>query len=418
MSNQNFKTIHQITDTSINAIAFFAVPLNIIIYFALLNSAYSGPRILPPIMGIIVIALALLKHHISFHYKIWTLISLVFLAACFNLLLGLLDMAGLWFILAIIYTLFISQKQEALIMFLISFLAVLVTGVLMMSRVTFIPLDYGFDNCQFACVAVRILHFLLIGYLVYRILTVFFNRIKNNVRELAEKAQKLEMLNISLSKEMKEKKAIQEKMMDAIISTEEKERKRLASDLHDGLGPVLSAINLYFDAYRDAAPGDKPAIENKLQEVINNAIADVSRISHNISPHVLENHGLTEGLNNFIAQIHCNGKFRFITDFDTINRFEAKKELAVYRNITELINNSLKHSGATEIHISIKKEGTKLSILYSDNGKGFHIEHKNKGMGLTNITNRMESIHGKVSFISNPEEGMQAQLTLNIKDGE
>jgi signal transduction histidine kinase len=196
---------------------------------------------------------------------------------------------------------------------------------------------------------------------------------------------------------MTEKKEIQQKMLETVILTEEKERKRLAGDLHDGLGPVLSAVNLYFQAYLDAPEIQKPEIEIRLKQKIENAIADVSRISHNISPHILEKFGLITALDNFINQIRLTEKIKFSTNFQKINRFDLKAELTIYRTITELINNTLKHAFA------------------SDNGKGFdikQIDENQKGIGLNNMKNRVNSLNGKISINSSKNTGITVEISL------
>ncbi|NVO04231.1 MAG: sensor histidine kinase [Bacteroidetes bacterium] len=400
---------NKIINTSIIFIAFMVLPLNAIIFIALDESVFLWPRFAPPIMGLTAIILAFYRNKMNFRFKIWSFSILLFLAGSFNLLLGLIDMASLWYVLAIIYSLFSLKKWEPLVIFIFSFIAILIVGILMITNSTFIPLDYHFESCHYTCVIVRILHFLLIGFLIYYILVNFFSRIRSNINELQTKASELEIINSALNNEMAEKKEIQQKMIDTIILTEEKERKRIASDLHDGLGPVLSAINLYYQAYLDAPEQEsKIEIEIKLKEIIKTTIEDVSRISHNISPNVLENYGLIFALENFISHIAPNENIKFDLHFEKILRFGLIKELTLYRTITELLNNTFKHATASLISISITQQNELLKVLYKDNGKGFSVDEKmqNKsGMGLANIKSRIQSLNGTVKFESTIEKG-------------
>ncbi|MEI7663601.1 MAG: histidine kinase, partial [Bacteroidota bacterium] len=121
---------------------------------------------------------------------------------------------------------------------------------------------------------------------------------------------------------------LKQKLIEAVVETENNERRCIARDLHDGLGPVLSAINHYFQAFLDAKPENREAIGNRLQIVISEAIDEVSRISHNISPHVLEKHGLMTALNNLLAPLMANEKYEisFISKFE--ERLDPKIELA------------------------------------------------------------------------------------------
>ncbi len=220
---------------------------------------------------------------------------------------------------------------------------------------------------------------------------------------------------------LKRKEIISQKTIEAVILTEEKERKRLASDLHDGLGPVLSAVNLYFQAYLDAPENQKPEIETQLKKIIENLIADVSRISQNISPHILEKYGLITALDNFINQIRLTEKIKFFDTFEKTNRFDLKTELTIYRTVTELINNSIKHSGADEIHIKIFLSGNSINIDFMDNGKGFNVkqlEHNKTGMGLNNIHNRVNSLNGKITITSSENKGVSVQISLPYLENE
>ena len=214
---------------------------------------------------------------------------------------------------------------------------------------------------------------------------------------------------------LKRQGALKQKLIEAVMETETNERRRIARDLHDGLGPVLSAINHYFQAYLDAKPENREAIRDRLQIVISEAIDEISRISHNISPHVLEKHGLMTALNNLLAPLKANEKYEisFHPGFD--ERLDPKIELTVYRCITELINNTLKHAGATKINLDIGRSDGKLTIRYSDNGQGFTaVPEKRVGQGIPNITNRVESFGGTLSFVSSPDAGLSVDILIPL----
>jgi len=219
---------------------------------------------------------------------------------------------------------------------------------------------------------------------------------------------------------LKRKADLRLKTIEAIILTEEKERKRIASDLHDGLGPVLSAINLFFEAYIDAPTGaEKTNIETKLKVIINDAIAEVSRISHNISPHILENYGLTTALKTFIDQLNNCEKLKIKLQIDHLNRFDLKTELTVYRTIAELINNTIKHANCNKIEISFEQTGDILHIKYEDDGSGFSIIETRKdsnGMGIENIQNRIQSLGGIITFSNAENGGMKAVIAIPYKE--
>jgi signal transduction histidine kinase len=213
----------------------------------------------------------------------------------------------------------------------------------------------------------------------------------------------------------KRKEGIKQQLIEAVVETEEKERKRIARDLHDGLGPVLSAVNHYFQAYLDARDEDKENIQIRLQQVISSAIDEVSRISHNISPQVLEYHGLITALNNFIAPLSENGRIKVNFTSDFAERFESKKELTVYRCITELLNNTMKHAEASLVRLDITSKDKVLYVLYSDNGKGFNTSvEQTEGMGLNNIKNRVETFGGKLALESTLKKGIKVNIEIPL----
>jgi len=145
------------------------------------------------------------------------------------------------------------------------------------------------------------------------------------------------------------------------------------------------------------------------------AIDEVSRISHNISPHVLENHGLITALNNFIVPLINSSKIEVEFTSDFAGRFELNKELSAYRCITELINNTMKHADASRITIDIRSREKVLYIYYADNGKGFDQSlERTEGMGLYNIKNRVETFGGKLAIESFPKMGMNTNIEIPL----
>ena len=387
----NHSILNRITNTGIVWTAIISIPLNAIIFFALRDSEFFEPRLVSPILSIIVLIVALARNWIPLKVKAWTYVVLIFLAGCFSLLLGLIDMASLWFILAIIYTIIISRGREALFVFGVFMLMVLSVGGLMMLKTSCIPLDYQFQNCQFACVAVRILHFFLAGLLIHYILKTFIT---------------------ALRAEMEEKIVARQRLIDAIVETEEQERKRIASDLHDGLGPTISAMNLHFQAYVDAGETQKLQIQEKLQGIMKDAMSAVSRISHNISPHVLERHGLVAALEHFLAPLQKSNQVGIEFQHAGLDRFDTKRELALYRCITELIQNTLKHSQASTISIALYHAGGQIHLQYFDNGVGFNMSSLSNGtgMGIVNIQNRVKTLSGDILWESSPGQGARVQI--------
>jgi PAS domain S-box-containing protein len=214
-------------------------------------------------------------------------------------------------------------------------------------------------------------------------------------------------------------KEAEQKVLDAIIQTEENERSRIAQDLHDGLGPVLSTIKIYFQVYEDTKDQDKrEQLTKKLKNTIEEAIKGISEISHNISPHVLRNYGFYAALKQLIHQISLTNIVKFNLDLGNERELNENTGITLYRTISELINNSIKHANCSNISVIFSNSEGFLQVDYSDDGKGFIvnsvIEKPVRGSGLQNIMNRINALNGKVEFSSTLERGMQAFLKIPI----
>jgi PAS domain S-box-containing protein len=162
---------------------------------------------------------------------------------------------------------------------------------------------------------------------------------------------------LTILRDISERKQVEKKILQAIIDTEENERVRFAKELHDGLGPVLSTIKLYFQWLSETNDAvKKQLIIKKGNENIEEAILSLREISNNLSPHILNNFGLCDAIEQFMERLTQSGtiKIHFMTN--THDRFKVEIEITFYRIITELIHNTIKHSGATEISIGIQTD--------------------------------------------------------------
>jgi len=410
--------IQKITDNSLIFLSVMAVPLNIILYIVFKERGQNFEIFVTPFLSLFVFGFTFFRSRIPLHIKVKVL-NIIFLSGgVFAVLMGLLDLGSLWFMLSIIYTLFILKRRAALFIFSSALGFMMIAGYMLVTQSGFIPLGaVVFENCYYPCVVTRILHFIIVGFLIYYIVSSFLKEINENMMILNQQAEDLKNINENLKKESEAKQKIQAELIDAIILTEERERKRIARDLHDGLGPVLSSVHLYYQAYIDAKTEEEKAnIEVKLKQNIKNAMQDVSKISHNISPEIIENNGLIVGLNNFINEIGVKKDLEISLEHDAIERFDIKKELSLYRAVTELINNTIKHAKASLIHIQITVGDANIIVNYCDNGQGIDQTKlgQSTGIGLKNIANRMQSLGGSFVFVSKDRKAFRARLILPL----
>jgi PAS domain S-box-containing protein len=211
----------------------------------------------------------------------------------------------------------------------------------------------------------------------------------------------------------------EDKIMEAIINTEETERSRIAQDLHDGLGPVLSTIKLYFQVYKDTNdPAKRNMLSEKLSSTIQEAIRGISEISHNISPHVLKNYGFYAALSQFTHRIALTNVVKIHLGCNEEPELNANTGIILYRAISELINNSIKHASCKNISLDIHQNGGFMIVDYADDGRGFDFEKVTslpaRGSGLNNIVNRVNALKGKIEIESKVDQGMKAHLRIPV----
>jgi signal transduction histidine kinase len=210
----------------------------------------------------------------------------------------------------------------------------------------------------------------------------------------------------------------EKRVINVIINTEENERKRLAKDLHDGLGPLMSTVKMSLSALSERIK-DPPGtvILNNTNHLVNEAINTLKDISNNLSPHVLLNFGLTSAIGAFTTKINQTKAIEIDFKSNMENqRLENDKEVVLYRAACELINNSIRHSGASKIEIDLNKHEKFVTLQFNDNGRGFDTstlsKEETKGMGLSNIETRVRSIEGVFILESTPGKGTSALIKV------
>lgn len=209
----------------------------------------------------------------------------------------------------------------------------------------------------------------------------------------------------------------QQRLIFSNLHTLEDERKRFAEDLHDEIGASLSAIRLHASRIENEA-GDQET-KNRLKdvkEIIDQAMASTRRISHNMLPPGLELFGLSKIVDDLAVQISkANAIHISVITPQAMPRLDYKAELMLYRVLQELLNNTIKHAGASEVQISFSADDTSCHIFYSDNGKGFDTtDVRYNGLGLRNLETRLKMINGNYSFFSSPGKGLEVKMSIPL----
>jgi two-component system, NarL family, sensor kinase len=198
----------------------------------------------------------------------------------------------------------------------------------------------------------------------------------------------------------------QKMLLNASIRLQEEERQRIAADLHDDAGPLLATARLYLN--ENLVNLDKTTQLQSIynaKQIIDDTIQLIRNISHSLMPPTLKNFGLESAVNDLFQKISGAGTMNASCRFhDYRERMAPEKELIIFRVIQELVNNILKHSNASFIHLTQNMNDGKCYIRLHHDGRGLtqtDFEKLNKstvGLGLKNIQSRLKVLHGNIQF--------------------
>jgi two-component system, NarL family, sensor kinase len=227
-----------------------------------------------------------------------------------------------------------------------------------------------------------------------------------------QKTKKDKIIANQMIRQLEEEK----KLMAAklLVEGQEEERKRIATELHDGLGVLLSATRMQFSSIKDTSPENKPLIDRATQ-LLEQAVGDVRKISHNMMPGLLTKLGLFEAVEDLIDKLNESRQIRAVCEIEAnLARIPENNEIMLYRIVQELVNNTLKHAEASNISIHIGSVDGKLEIRYSDDGKGFIVEKmlESQSIGLKSIQSRVSFLNGLLEIQSSPGSGTRYYIRV------
>src|SRR5678809_1031756 len=233
-----------------------------------------------------------------------------------------------------------------------------------------------------------------IGMLVLTIgLVVFIIMHQRRVQRFQQKLQQLEIDQ-------------QKMMLNASIKMQEEERQRLAADLHDDAGPLLATARLYLN--ENLVNQDKATQLQSIyqaRQILDDTIQLIRNISHSLMPPTLKNFGLESAINDMFQKISGSGQINASSRFHEYkDRLKPEKELIVYRVLQELVNNILKHSNSSFIHLTQNMQNGSCLLRLHHDGRGIvqtdfeKLNKSNIGLGLKNISSRLRVAHGNILF--------------------
>lgn len=213
-------------------------------------------------------------------------------------------------------------------------------------------------------------------------------------------------------------------LLDTALHSEETERRRIAQDLHDDIGTMLSLTKLSLNQLNKSLGTltDKDEqIMKKTQSLMEETIIHVRRITRDLVPTTLERFGLTEAIDEFIHKLE-EGNYLTITFQPSSEEFPRqgqKIELAVYRIMQELVNNAIKHANCTKIDISLEMNHQFIGLRIADNGIGFNPElmkeQQLEGLGLLGIESRLAILNGTIQYSKAGSGGTSALIMIPIQ---
>ncbi len=217
-----------------------------------------------------------------------------------------------------------------------------------------------------------------------------------------------------------ERKLTEKRVLNAVIRTEEKERRRFAKDMHDGIGPLISTIKLYVNELisDEITSKEKEESVDYINKLLDDAVSGLRTISNNMTPGVIHEYGLFSAINEFCNSVNKTHKLAIKFNAPRGLNLGNHVEINLYRIVNELVNNTLKHSDATDAEISITRENGNIRFTYYDNGKGFdyskYTELKHKGDGINNILTRVRSLDGEINIESSEGKGIFVEITFAV----
>lgn len=261
----------------------------------------------------------------------------------------------------------------------------------------------------------RLLNLILIGSLLaILVIGLLARRTYQQKRKILERENALNQSRIA---ELEKEKQLM--ASEAVIKGQDEERGRLAKDLHDGLGGLLSGVKFSLANMKSTVilDADSALVFERSLDMLDHSISELRRVAHNMMPEVLVKFGLSEALKSYCDRMRESQIFKI--DFQSIGmdeRLSSNTEIFVYRIVQELLNNTAKHAKATHVLVQLARQNSEVSITVEDNGIGFanpKVDHVS-GIGWTNIRSRVDYLKGKLDVQSSPGQGTSVHITIPV----
>jgi two-component system NarL family sensor kinase len=212
---------------------------------------------------------------------------------------------------------------------------------------------------------------------------------------------------VSLVRQQRQNSKLYQLKIAAEITTLENERQRIAADLHDELGPVLSAIKFKLGSIDVIDAEDAVQMEESCN-YLDDIISRMREISNDLMPVALLNKGLITAVNEFVSKLPSSTGLAVQFTYTDLLPLSKENTINLYRVIQEIIHNTIKHAAAKTLSIELELSDSKLYLVTRDDGKGFDYQAATKeysGLGLRNILSRTDMMNGQLYIDSKPGKG-------------
>jgi len=209
----------------------------------------------------------------------------------------------------------------------------------------------------------------------------------------------------------------QKEVIQSSIITQEEERKRIAQDLHDAISSMLNIVSLNANFLTEPSISSEEThkIGSNILKVTTTILESSRQIAHDLLPPTLDKFGLEAALEELCEEVNEGNTFNLEYNFQyPENLLNKSEELHLFRIAQELFNNTIKHSGATHIKLTLDFKEDIVHLQYTDNGKGFNIQETRhrKGLGMSGIENRVIILNGNMEIISSEGKGIQVLIKI------
>jgi two-component system NarL family sensor kinase len=261
------------------------------------------------------------------------------------------------------------------------------------------------------------LNYVLVASII--VLTVFGFLVYRNLRHRHVLAKQQEEIHRQKIRELEKDRQLI--AVDSMLKGQEEERSRMAKDLHDGLGGMLSGVKLSLGAMKGniiLSEANTRLFASVLDQ-LDHSINEMRRVAHNMMPEALVKLGLEQAVQDYCDGLNESNNLKFNTQFYGLEkRLDTATEIVVYRIVQELLNNVVKHAQASEVLVQLMRHEKNLNITIEDNGRGFIVNEvdSKRSVGLNNVRSRVDYLKGLLDVKSTPGAGTSIHIECAVQD--